>query len=369
MLHSFRSTSTKREEAVYVVLVILLTTSLLGLPLMRYAIYALPIIAFVIWVLIGNFRLHVNWHVAPLLFLLLLIPLNMYNADYNWAKKAYFVFAYTSVFILFDFRKANINVRVLNLVFCAVFLIFLFQRHALSLLQTDLQFSLVDSKSQFENTLAFPFGVFAVFFLVNRKYFMFLLNLLLAALSFKRIVILALGVTVIAFFLPKKLKILIVNPYTITAAVATTLLVFIEVARGAYDNLIISFFGVSTNQLLMGRQSLWVQALDAVRYDHHDFLVYGVGHGVVTSKLQHLYRGADILLHSDFLLILLEHGFIGVLLFCFLLNSQKSYAERYMTLFLSILFLTDNVLIYQHVMLPYLMIMAVLRTQEETDEE
>ena len=226
--------------------------------------------------------------------------------------------------------------------------------------------SLLNSTSLLESTLAFPLGIFAVFYLSQKRFFLAGINIVLMVLAFKRIVLLGVIVSFFAMLLPKWLKRILVNPFTVTALIIFSMVVFTELASGEYDQFIQKHLGVSTNYLLMGRQGLWDKALDAVKYNPADFIIYGVGHSEVTSILQKKL-GGDVLLHSDFLLILLEHGYILLGLFTYLLVAQKTFKERYLSLYLAVLFLSDNVLIYQHVMIPFLLLLANLRKKEHQE--
>jgi hypothetical protein len=67
-----------------------------------------------------------------------------------------------------------------------------------------------------------------------------------------------------------------------------------------------------------------------------------------------------VLLHNDLLSIVFEVGFISFAIFVYLLNAVKTAEQRIIALFITILFATDNVLIYQHLMFVYLLIQQSL---------
>lgn len=362
-----------REDTVFLAIFILFSISLLipyifGIYVARYAIYAAPFIAFLIWLSSGKVEVSLNRQIAPFLFLVFLIAITAYDANYNWLKKAYFVFAYTIVFFMFDMTKARVNIKAFNLLFIAAFIISALKSNVGYIGFSSIESALLDSAAGIESTFAFPLGLFAIYFLSKKQYFWSLANILLAILAFKRVVILALAVSLIAFIIPNKVKKLFVNPYVISLVTIFGIFLIITIASGDYDSLIMKYLGVSSNQLLMGRQALWSLALRATEYNFIDYLIYGTGHGEVTLILQEHWDGHDVLLHSDLLLILLEHGFIAFTIFVFLLNRQLSNTERYLTIYLTILLFTDNVLIYHHVMIPYLLMMAMLRKDYENDD-
>lgn len=359
-----KTTKTKatKEDVVLIAVLILLLIGMLGLPVIRYAVYAIPVVVILIWTVTGKLRFCVNRQIAPFLILFFFVLISMFSVDYNWAKKAYFIAVYLSIFLLFDLSKANIDVKYFNYVFILAFLIkevpkiFMHSGGELAAI------SLLDSKSLFENTLSFPLGMFAVFYLSQKRYRLFGLNMVLALLAFKRAVMLGALAAIFAMVLPKWMKRILINPFVMTALVLVLMVLFTELAAGEYDKAIQSYLGISTNHLLMGRQALWSQALTAVKYNPMDFFIYGVGHSKVTSILQQKW-GGDVLLHSDFLLILLEHGYIVLAIFTYLLFAQKTFNERYLAIYLAVQFLTDNVMIYQHVMIPFFLLLAVLRKE------
>ena len=97
--------------------------------------------------------------------------------------------------------------------------------------------------------------------------------------------------------------------------------------------------------------------------------MYGIGLGKSVTVLFELFN-QDTLLHSDFLVLMVEFGVIVTLVFAFLLNAQKTDNERILALYLTIIFFTDNVLIYVYVMLPYLLVQTDLsKPQGEAVQE
>lgn len=361
-----------KEDIVFWVFALLLMISSSGLRDVRYAVYLMPMVAAIIWLGAGNYRLHLNRNNAPFLLLFALAVAVAYDLDLNWAKKTYFLFAYVSVFVLFDMSKMKLDVRVFNIVIIGLFfyteLVFGPDRKSLAG-----GVSLIESRALLESTFGFSLGLFAVYFLTQKKYFWFIFNVALSALAFKRIVLLALIMVVIAYLIPKRLKSLLLHPALLTVYIMITLAMFLEVAQGTFDDLISQYLGISANQLLMGRQDLWSLAMKLINFDYGDFTLFGVGYGGVTSALQSVYGGRDVLLHSDLLLVLFDNGIIATAVFVFLLLAQKTREEKYLAIYLCLILLTDNVLIYQHVMVPYLLLLGALRRDavnvEVTTEE
>lgn len=349
-----------KEDIVIWAFVLLLMISSTGIYQVRYAVYLMPMVAAIIWLGAGNYKLHLNRNIAPFLLLFVLAVAVGYEADLNWAKKTYFLFAYVSIFLLFDMSRMTMDMRAFNIVIVALFF------------YTELVFgpdaksirggiSLVESRALLESTFGFSLGLFAVYFLTQKKYFWFVLNVALSVLAFKRIVLLALLLVLIAYLIPKRLKTFLLHPALLTIYIMAMLVMFLEIASGTFDDVISTYLGISANQLLMGRQDLWSLAMKLTDFSYADFALFGVGYGGVTSALQAAYGGREVLLHSDLLLMLFENGIIAMVVFVYLLLAQKSSGERYLAIYLCLIFLTDNILIYQHVMVPYLLLLGALR--------
>ncbi len=348
----------KKEINFYPVLLLLLMLGVSNIPVVRYAIYLMPFAAALFMILSGSANLNFKKPTWPFVFLLVISTFSVYQADYHWAKQLYFIFCYTSVFIFFDFSKSKHNLYILNALFICIFLV----RGAIS---GDLfsfissGVSLTDSKSALESTYAFPLGLFAIYYIYKKNYLWGAINLLVAVVAFKRIVILGILSCLCLYLIPKKVRKLVLNPIVITITIVLGVVLQIELASGIHDDLIFSVFGISTDHLLMGRQQLWQKAINFTDFNYVDFLFHGTGHGVLTKFLESSYGGRGVLLHADFLQIMIEHGFLSLVIFSFLLNNHKSHLSRALSLYITILFATDNVLIYQHLMLPYLLLMNI----------
>lgn len=347
-----------KEKTFYPILITLLIVGIAGIPTIRYGIYAAPVVGIAIMLISGRISMRLTRPLFPFVLLLVVITFSAYKADYHWAKQTYFVLAYTSIFLFFDFSKYSPDIRKLNAIFVSVFVLQGLFSGGLASFSTG-EISLLQSKSALESTLAFPIGLFAVYFLYKKNYLWFLFNVIVAFLAFKRIVLLGIIVCAILYLIPRKYRIIFLNPFLITGVIVLGVIFQIQLATGTYDDLIFETFNVSTNQLLMGRQEIWIRALDYANFDYLKYILSGLGHGVLTGFLEGSYRAKNVLMHSDFLSLTLEHGFVFIILFSFLMHYQKSHYQRALALYLTILFASDNVLIYQHVMIPYLLLMMM----------
>jgi hypothetical protein len=135
---------------------------------------------------------------------------------------------------------------------------------------------------------------------------------------------------------------------------------------GDIDGVISDLFSKSPNDLSKGRQFLWLSALKGVDYNFVDFVFFGTGVGKVITELQKVYGVERILLHNDILSTYLEYGFIIFLAFLVSLIAQKRYYQKVLAVNLLILFFTDNVIIYQHVMITYFLIQSQLANDDNS---
>lgn len=101
--------------------------------------------------------------------------------------------------------------------------------------------------------------------------------------------------------------------------------------------------------------------MTATGFNYGDFLLWGTGIGKVVTDLQSQLHVERVLLHSDLLSLALEIGIVPFVIFMYLFFSIKHKQGRLFALFLAILFSTDNVIIYQHVMFIYLFIQGDIR--------
>jgi hypothetical protein len=224
----------------------------------------------------------------------------------------------------------------------------------------EIEYSIIDSKSAFESSLSFPFALIASYYALNAKWVKSSLYLLLVFISLKRIAIIAVIITILLKFLPKQIRELIINPYLILILVLSVVSITIAFAYGYFDEYIHELVGKAANDLSKGRHRLWFEALTVSNFSLGNFIYYGVGIGKVISLLQENYGHDKILLHNDLLSLLLEFGFVILIGFILLLLLQKTTKQRIFVLNILILFFTDNVIIYQHVMVVFLLLISQL---------
>lgn len=324
--------------------------SLLGLPYLRYAIYASPFLLALIWMLAPPRVLWVDRSITPFIFFLALVVAGSYSLSVPAFKTSYFVLVYVFPFILFRNSLSHAEMLWLNAVIVAAFAFSAFLGYGVKNPQGFI-LSIGESKSSFESTLSFPLSLMAVYWLLCKKYSLSALNVVLAILSLKRIALAATAAVFLIWLLPPRFRAVILNPVLMAVAVVLWVFVSIEIASGRWDHLFFHYLSISPDALLLGRQEGWAAYLDAMAYSSWEFVFWGRGSGSVW------------LLHNDLLAIVLQYGWLALISFVVLLAWQSSQAQRAVVVWLLVVLLTDNVLIYQHVMIPFLFVVRTLQSR------
>lgn len=347
-----------KGNIICVILLLLIGISFSGLPMAKYAVYSAPIFAILIFAY-GKIEFEFDRNVIPFAILAVIGYLSVFDFDFEIFKKVYFLFCYVIIFTLFNYSKVDLDVRYFASFFIALFL----ATSVLELVKAggSFEFSILDSKSTFESTFAFPIGMIALYFYLTRKYGWFAIMTLFSVLALKRIVLLALLVTIVIANLPKALRLLALNPFLV-ALVSLLLISFgINFAQGDYDQLIYTYTGHSSNAFSMGRKEIWGAVLNAVDFQHSNYLIWGDGFGSVTKVLNEALGPDPDLLHNDILVMVLEQGYLLTFFILLLIMNVDNTNGRLLAIFLMILFFSDNVIIYQHVMIPYFILLGALK--------
>lgn len=357
--------SIEKERLAYYVLFATLIVSLLGVSYSRYTVYISPLLLFFIWLTSPYPRLHFNRDLVPfvavILFGLLTIPVN----GLQGLKWLLFISVYVTTFTLFDFSKIRIDLMRMGLI---LFGVFLFTTLVLARRSGIGGFSLLNSESSLESTIAFSFGTISAYFFISKQNIKAFVFAVFTLLALKRIALIALIVVFIATILPARLTQHLTRPWLVTILALATLPMAILFAYSYFDSIIMDVFGVSANKLAMGRQDLWYKLLTNVDYNFWRFLLYGVGSSGSLDAVQSAYKSV-VLIHNDILALYLDYGLVFVIFFLYSLCNHHSQQKCLMSGYLLILFLTDNVLVYQHTMMVYLICQSQLERGTSTDSE
>jgi hypothetical protein len=348
------------EQLAYYILIAALSVSVLGISYSRYLIYTAPFWLVLVSLTSPRPGLFLNSNLIPFAVVLIASILSSYRYGAAGYPAIVFLSVYIVAFSLFDFSRIDVSFEKLGILFCFLFLLEVGLKGKLG---SGFSFSLLSSKSSFESTLSFSFGVIACYFLVSNKFGKAFLFSILALLALKRVVLLGLLIVFVLKVLPPAIARLILNRYVATLVTASITGIAVLFAQGYFDAYVVDLFGVSSNHLSQGRQELWMSLLQGADYDFLSFFIFGLGNGAAKYVLLQRY-GADVLVHNDVLLLYIDFGLIVSLAFVLLLTTHKLRKKFLMSIFLLVLLLTDNVLIYQHVMLLYLLALSQIDRAE-----
>lgn len=240
--------------------------------------------------------------------------------------------------------KPTTEPKNLLILFCILFFII----KAPILISKGFEYSIADSISSLEDhTLSFVIGLLAVFFMVSGRKALFAIALLVAILSLKRISLIAIALCGVGYFFAKNSK-RATTTIVILALTANSLYVYFSyfVTTDAFNDLSISYFGVSAAHLTMGRSIFYTSIFDNLSSNiYSNLLGHGAGNSYVIAAIAVFSESGKLNLHNDILKIYYELGLIALLVFIFLLYGHKTKAI-YLVLYINVIFLTDNISIY-----------------------
>lgn len=213
-------------------------------------------------------------------------------------------------------------------------------------------FDVLSSQGGMESSYAFTISIFVIFFFIQRKYLMMLIACIFMILFFKR----AAMVGVIALFFIEIIistikqtenKKIINLGAILTAGIAAFIgWNFISVINYLMD--LIPDLGESPETFLLGRYYLSGVITEA--YHYTSSIYHYIGHGAGTADR----IAADALNikmfnpHNDHLKIIFDYGYLGMILVY--LSLWKMHCGNrlglYLIMFNSIMFISDNLLIY-----------------------
>jgi len=224
--------------------------------------------------------------------------------------------------------------------------------------------AIYNSDIKTESGLCFLFGFFFLYFLMKKEKLHTLWALLFSILSFKRIALFGLLVCGILYFFFKPLVYKMKENRNLTGVIfvcinSFIISVFYLLMSGSLEALITSMTGTSPNAFFMGRYNLYGEVIDLAGGTSW----FGMGLGKTGQVLKD--NNFTILnFHSDVFKNFLEFGpvLFCIWIFMFYRLGSLTFEMLIMTIFLNVVFITDNVFIYFEVMfLFYFFSMIYLR--------
>jgi hypothetical protein len=212
---------------------------------------------------------------------------------------------------------------------------------------SHITFDVAASQSTFESGFSYVFGLLAVWAAYARRWRAFGLAFILALLTLKRIVILGVLICVALQFFPRPMVRTILRPLPMLLANILFIGFILSYSSGSLNLLIHDLTGQSADQFGMGRQGLYGHVVIDIFRDPWRFLLVGMGPGQVYDAL----KGGMVWvskenLHADTLKIFYEYGGVVLAAFVWALYSSRRLGVLLIALYINIVLLTDNTLIY-----------------------
>tara|TARA_B100000674_G_scaffold489058_1_gene502317 strand:+ start:4163 stop:5335 length:1173 start_codon:yes stop_codon:yes gene_type:complete len=335
-----------------------------SIPFLRYFIYTLPFLL-TIFTLISTKNknsIKFNFKIINQYFKIIIITsaffclLNLINNQINMRFISELIFISTPIILvklLFDNSSLNLDfdkiIRNMFLFLCLIYFvnlnagIFSIPGFILEILQTKFLVSKFDIN--FESGLSFVFGFFAIYFFTQKKNRLFLVAFFMTILAYKRIAILGVVVSILVYVFLRKILNKKSSPIIFTLLNIIIIICFYYLLNGYFDYIIKDYFGYSANYMLNGRLKLYSIVFDVDRY-----LFFGNGLGYIHTTLTSATDVQEHLksVHSDVVKLYIEGGFFLLVFFIyrFYKISAHNMSAICLTVYLNILFLTDNIFIY-----------------------
>ena len=323
-------------------LALCLALTSMAVPPLRYALYPISVLVLLTVIADGDFR--IGDEAAPfLLFIaagLVALPL----ATTEGLKDIFFTFAGVSVAFLV--AAPAVSIRQL---FAATLVAAVVYYGIPGDLIANAPFDFIYSSSPFESSFGYLFAMLAVFALIGKERWIALLSLALAVLALKRIAVLAAIVAAAFLVLGEKRGRWILNPVVMVVVNLSIVVGLVLYAVGYFDGQIQYFTGQSANQMGMGRQALLALPSRDIMHAPWHFVFFGAGpgktYGLATAGVLSYEKWN---LHSDLVKILYEYGLLALVAVVAVMYRSARYELRVAFLFVNLLFITDNTLIYAY---------------------
>ncbi len=317
-------------------------------PGMQYIKYMLPFLAIFVYFIVEKKHRFIMPNSLNLALLAYLIWGGIgiaISPSFHWvygSKDLFFVTAYLIPACLYTSK--GIKVVIVFYIYTLFFLIS-------TLGIESAGFSLADSIAPFEGSASFVFGMFALYFSMERKYKAMVVAIILLFLTLKRIALLAFLICQLLWLLPliMQKKLLTRSIFLFINLFFVSLIILLGV--GWADDLILEITGKGVNFFTLGRFNMYMGVVDEIIRVPMNLII---GNGSGASYPLTIINTTDLLsfnnLHSDSLKILYEHGILFFIFFFLLAAKLKNIKSKIVLLYVCILFITDNVLIYVSVM-------------------
>lgn len=289
--------------------------------------------------------------IYPFLLLIFYAILNMFLITFLGIKDLFFISA-GFVFFIF-FYKNNISISKVNYFLLIIYILLQFNNFNFSS-----SFSLKESTSFVIVESNYPtiLGMFCLAAFLNKKWILFLLNIVLMILNMKRITLLAVIFALVGFSLPKKLKAIVFSPLMMVLINIAIVYLLILFTNGSFDAFFEKVFGMSSSWISQGRFSLYQGVVAKILANPMQLLV-GFGAGTAYPLTMGVMGDGITNLHSDILKILFEYGIFIFISFFFLLYKNTPINVRFIVFYFNLNLIVDNILIFSHILFFFFLIM------------
>lgn len=343
---------------------------------LRYIKYISP---FIVWIVIGSSKIKIDSIIGNYLKLYLFIFIFLFSLSpvYHFNSVRAFqtiVFILSPLFLgLILYSYYGYVKDLIKILFFSSIIAYLLDFYD-SIIEVLISLNFVEffinSNIKSESSLAFVFGFFSLYFLFKKDYKFLIFSILFMIISGKRIVLLGFCFSCLIYVLGNNsnYKFNYRGKIAFLALFFNLLFVYLVflLTNNYFDDNITEYTGLSPNAFLMGRQFLYTEIFNSFSKD-----INGVGLGL--GRLDTFVLGLDVGLtnpHSDILKNFLEFGIIlfSIWIFIFYYLASFSFNSFILTVYLNVVFLSDNAFIYFDVMLVFYLILTEFRVIEEMNK-
>ncbi len=332
----------KDNRVVYFSQILLLIVSIITCSL-EFGVHSYLIYGIITVWGIGNLTSKVTYNnfIVAMMFIVCVGCLRIW--DYSARMLMNIMLSFIGILPFLNNKNICVKVWVLNFIAIIIFVIInasTQQSLSMSAIINSMIFSDLETES---SMLSFIFPLFSLHYLVNdRNLKLYFLNFLFTIIAGKRIALLALVLASLAFIIFSKREKMYnrLIPYITTCAIIFNLAyLYISylLASGGLDDLISYYTGLSSNAFTMGRENIYGNIFSY--FDSSNLSSFFFGIGSVSNYMERQ-------LHNDILKIFLENGIIVFCVYFFILYRKVEINILPFLIYINILFMTDNTLIY-----------------------
>lgn len=260
---------------------------------------------------------------------------------------------------LFKANIANINIVTLNILCCLS--MFLSTLGNISNINISLASILNSDIGTEGNIMPFIIPFFALYSLIQKKYKLLFLNIIMTIIGGKRIAFLGLIIAMIMYYYNRnksKKEVSMIIKFSLISICIFYIYFIYSFCSGNFDSIIYEYTGLSSNALTVGRFDIYNQFFERKDVNY----IYGLGQGAITHMLE---GNSNNRFHNDLLKILGENGFFIFIIFLTIMVSKMKYKLLPYYSYLLVIFLTDNTLIY--VPVTFIFCFFCIRINNETN--